>query len=144
MKLPLLIVMVGLALNASGSPDQPPANPKASPATCAVLKYIQGLQDRTDKRLLSGQFTDFGTNACRNTKKVFDLIQQRTGCCPAILGVDYADWHDGTIAAAEPNAAVLDQWRHGGLVTINAHFFNPLHTNLTVSGLRDRGRKNKR
>jgi mannan endo-1,4-beta-mannosidase len=137
MKFTLLLLVGGIALNAFGHPDQPPANPKASPAAQAVLKFIQGLQNRPDKKLLSGQFTDFGTNA-GNSAKIFELIQQRTGCCPAILGVDYADWHDGSIAAAAPNAAALNQWRHGGLVTINVHFFNPLRTNLAVSGLRDK------
>jgi len=137
MKFTLLLLVGGIALNAFGHPDQPPANPKASPAAQAVLKFIQGLQNRPDKKLLSGQFTDFGTNA-GNSAKIFELIQQRTGCYPAILGVDYADWHDGSIAAAAPNAAALNQWRHGGLVTINVHFFNPLRTNLAVSGLRDK------
>ena len=133
----LLLLIVAASLSALGSPNQPPANTNASPAAQAVLKYIQSLPNRSDKKLLSGQFTDFGTNA-GNSTKIFNLIQQRTGCYPAILGVDYANWHDGSIAAAVPNAAALDQWRHGGLVTINVHFFNPLRTNLTVSGLRDK------
>ena len=139
MKFFLLILFAALALNIVASPNQPPANPNASPAARAVLKYIQGLQDRPERRLLSGQFTDFGTNASVNTKKVFERILLRTGSTPAILGVDYADWHNGSIAAAEPNTAALDQWQHGGLVTINAHFFNPLRTNLNLSGLRDKG-----
>jgi len=132
-----LLLLVASSLSAIGSPTQPPANTNASPAAQAVLKYIQSLPNRADKKLLSGQFTEFGTNA-GNSEKIFNLIQQRTGCYPSILGVDYADWHDGSIAAAAPNAAALDQWRHGGLVTINVHFFNPLRTNLTVSGLRDK------
>ena len=139
MKQRVLLLLLGFGSKVLGGETQPPANTNASPAARAVLQYVQGLQGRSEKRLLSGQFTDFGTNAAVNTKKVFDLIQQRTGCRPAILGVDYADWHDGSIAAAGPNAAALDQWRHGGLVTISAHFFNPLRTNLTVSGLRDKG-----
>jgi len=139
MKLPQLFLMIAGTINALAAGWQPPANTNASPATQAVLKYIQALQGRSEKRLLSGQFTDFGTNAGINSKKVFDQIQQRTGCTPAILGVDYADWHNGSIAADEPNAAALEQWRQGGLVTINAHFFNPLRTNSAVSGLRDKG-----
>ena len=138
MKYPLLFLLLGIASCLAGSPNQLPANPNASPAAHAVLKYIQGLQDRPEKRLLSGQFTEFGSVAT-NSSRIFDRIQQRTGCCPAILGVDYSDWHDGSIATLAPNAAALDQWRHGGLVTINAHFFNPLRTNLTISGLRDQG-----
>lgn len=135
----LLILLAVSITNGFGRPDQPTANPAASSAARAVLKYFQDLRARVDQRLLSGQFTDFGTNARVNSRKVFDRIQQRTGCCPAILGVDYADWNTGAIYAAEPNAAALEQWQHGGLVTINAHFFNPLRTNLSVSGLRDQG-----
>ena len=133
------LLILCLSLNALADGHQQPANTNASFAAQAVLKYIQGLQGRADKRLLSGQFTDFGTNARSSTEKVFGQIQQRTGCTPAILGVDYADWHDGSIAAAEPNAAALGQWRHGGLVTITAHFFNPLRTNAPAGGLRDKG-----
>ncbi len=129
----------GFAFNVLADGRQPPANTNASPAAQAVLKFIQGLQGRSEKRLLSGQFTDFGTNARSSTERVFGQIQQRTGSTPAILGVDYADWHDGRIAAAEPNAAALEQWRSGGLVTITAHFFNPLRTNSPVGGLRDKG-----
>lgn len=138
-KLTGTLLIFGLALNALADGHQPPANTNASPAAQAVLKYIQSLQGRGEKRLLSGQFTDFGTNAHSSTERVFGQIQQRTGCTPAILGVDYADWHDGSIAGAEPNAAALEQWRHGGLVTITAHFFNPLRTNAPVGGLRDKG-----
>jgi mannan endo-1,4-beta-mannosidase len=138
MKLSLFFLLAGCVLNASGSADQPPANQNASPAARAVLKYIQGLQTRPGKRLLSGQFTDYGTNAS-NSGKILDRIQQRTGCCPAILGMDYADWHDGNIAAAAPNAAAIQHWQRGGLITINVHFFNPFRTNLNVSGLHDKG-----
>jgi len=138
MKLYLSLLALGFALNAPGSPNQPAANPDASPATRAVLKYIQGLQGRPDKRLLSGQFTHYGTKA-DNSAEIFDRIQKKTGCYPAILGVDYADWHDGSIAPAVPNAAAIRHWQQGGLVAINAHFFNPLRTNANLSGLHDKG-----
>ena len=139
MKLSVAFLILAFAVNVLADGHQPPANTNASPAARGVLKYIQDLQGRSEKHLLSGQFTDFGMNANINTKKVFDQIKQRTGRTPAILGVDYADWHNGSIAAAEPNAAALEQWKHGGLVTISAHFFNPLRTNSAVSGLRDKG-----
>ena len=64
---PALLIFV-LALNATAAPDQPPANPATIPAARAVLKYIQGLPGRSEKRLLSGQFTEFGFKASDATK----------------------------------------------------------------------------
>ena len=133
--LKFLLPALLLTLNAVAAPDQPPADPAASPAARSVLKYIQGLSARPDKRLLSGQFTDFGPKAS-DASRIFDRIQQRTGSSPAILGVDYIAW-DGSVASAAPNAAALQQWQHGGLVAIEAHCANPFRTNLAVSGLRD-------
>ena len=37
-----------------------PANPKANAKARALLNYLERLPQRADKRLLSGQFTDFG------------------------------------------------------------------------------------
>mgnify|MGYP001562914559 CR=1 FL=1 len=39
------------------------ANPQANLRTQAVLDYLIGLESRTDKRLVSGQFVNFGTGA---------------------------------------------------------------------------------
>ena len=125
-----------LVLQASAAPDQPPANPAASPAARAELNFIQGLAARPDKRLLSGQFTDGGPRA-GGSATLLDRIQQRSGCTPAILGVDYANWGDGSISTAAPNAAAIQHWQRGGLVAIEVHCFDPFRTNQTVSGLRD-------
>ena len=71
MKLPLLLIIAGLTLNASGNPDQPPANPNASPAARAVLKFVQGLQAGPEKRLLSGQFDDGIARKLANMTRLF-------------------------------------------------------------------------
>ena len=114
---------------------QPAANPQCSPAAKRVLKFIQERSSSPAARMVSGQFTHFGDEV---TLQPLERITVRTGCCPAILGVDYADWHTGAILPGQPNAAALAHWRHGGLVSINVHFFNPLRTNTALSGLRDR------
>ncbi len=132
----LLLLCLALAVNASAAPDQPPANPGANPVARAVLKYIQGLPARSDKRVLSGQFTEHSPGP-NESSAVFNRIQQRTGCCPAILGVDYANWSDGSIDSAAANAAAIQQWQHGGLVAIEVHCGDPLRTNFLTSGLRD-------
>ncbi|MGA2246834.1 MAG: glycosyl hydrolase [Verrucomicrobiota bacterium] len=132
----LFLLFWALAISALASPDQPPANPGANPAARAVLKYIQGLSARPDRRLLSGQFAEHTTGAS-GSSAVFNRIQQRTGVCPAIMGVDYANWGDGSIACAAANPAAIRQWQHGGLVAIEVHCGNPCRTNFTASGLRD-------
>ena len=125
-----------LAFRAWADPYQPPANPAASPAARAELTYIQGLASRPDKRMLSGQFTEAGDKAS-GSAAILERIQQRSGRTPAILGVDYANWWNGGIAIAAPNAAAIQHWRQGGLVAIEVHCADPCRTNLTVSGLRD-------
>ena len=133
-KLPLIFLV--LALNASAAPDQPAANTNANPTARALLRYFQALPAQPDHRVLSGQFTGVGPGASISTA-IFEGIQQRTGATPAILGVDYADWNDGGISSAAPNAAALHQWQLGGLVQIEVHCGDPFRTNFAVSGLRD-------
>lgn len=111
---------------------QPPANPQASSEARAVLTYFQGLEARPDKRLLSGQFANFGDRA---NLELPDEIHQRTGHWPAILGVDYAG--RGGIRTQEPDQAAIAYWRQGGFVTVSAHLYNPAATNAGFGGLRD-------
>ncbi len=124
----LLLALLG---SACGSAPRP-ANPDASTGTKAVLKYIQGLEPRTEKRLLSGQFANFGGGA---NLRLMNQIHDQTGHWPAILGVDYAG--RGGIDPTAPNAAALEYWRQGGLVTVSAHLYNP--GNPDRAGLRDKG-----
>ncbi len=131
-----LLLSGWLAFSVAAAPDQPPANPAASPAARSELTFIQGLSARPDHRVLSGQFTDAGARASRSAA-MFDRIQECSGSTPAILGVDYANWADGRVASAAPNAAAIQQWKHGGLVAIEVHCADPCRTNRAVSGLRD-------
>ena len=112
---------------------QTPANPHANAQAKAVLKYFQGLESRSDKRLLSGQFSNFGDRA---NPDLPNQIHNQTGHWPAILGVDYAG--RGGIRTEEPNTAAIAYWRQGGLVTISAHMYDPTLTNAAFGGLRDK------
>lgn len=111
-----------------------PANPQANAKARAILKYFQGLENRPDKRLLSGQFTDAGNGA---TLRLPNEIHDQTGQWPALIGADYADWSRGGLTFKAPNKAVIEYWNQGGLVTISAHLYNPANTN--GGGLRDKG-----
>lgn len=111
-----------------------PANPNSSTKAKAILNYFQDLERRTDKRLVSGQFTDFGRGA---SLRLLNEIHERTDQWPALLGADYADLGRGGITCTAPNQAAIEYWKQGGLVTISAHLYNPANTN--GGGLRDRG-----
>ena len=113
---------------------QESANPNANPKAKAILKYFQSLEARTDKRLLSGQFANFGNGANLN---LVTRVYEKTGHWPAILGVDYADFSKGSLTFEAPNKACIEYWKRGGLVTVSAHLYNP--ANPKGGGLRDKG-----
>ncbi|MDD2762849.1 MAG: hypothetical protein PHE83_02610 [Opitutaceae bacterium] len=51
-----------LALPRLPGSEPAPANPQMNPRPRAVLNYIAGLEHRTEKHMLSGQFANFGDN----------------------------------------------------------------------------------
>ena len=128
------MVALGVAANVKGAPAVHPANPNASVRTQAVLAYLTGLEQRPDRRLLTGQFTDFGKGA---SLQLMEQTHRLTGQWPAIIGVDYADFGPGDLTFAIPNQAVIDYWKLGGLPMISAHLYDP--TNPRRGGLRDKG-----
>jgi mannan endo-1,4-beta-mannosidase len=111
-----------------------PANPKASPGARAVLAFFHGLTNRTERRVLSGQFANFGEGA---NLGIMEQVHTNTGKWPALLGVDYADFGRGRLHWANPNKASIAYWKAGGLVTVSAHLYNPANPN--GGGLRDKG-----
>lgn len=125
----LIITTTGLAANPGSS-----ANSNASPDARSVLKYFQDVSKRTEKRLISGQFTDFGPGA---SLRLMEDIHTKTGHSPGLLGADYADFRKGGLVCDKANAAAIAWWRQGGLVTISAHLYNPANPN--GGGLRDKG-----
>lgn len=111
-----------------------PANPKASPKTRAVLKFLSELEPQKENRVLSGQFTDFGKGA---RMKIMEDIHTNSGHWPALMGVDYVDFSTGGLETAIPNKSVIEYWKAGGLVTVGVHLYNP--ANPKGGGQRDRG-----
>ena len=129
-----LSMLIAISGGSAPAPAAEPANPNASAATRAVLQYFYSLNGRTNKHILSGQFSDFGNGAAR---PIMQQIKEKTGHWPGLLGVDYADFGRGSLTYKVPNKAVLDYWKAGGLVTISAHLYNP--ANPKGGGLRDKG-----
>jgi len=109
-----------------------PANPNANAGTRAILNYLDGLRTRPDKRLVSGQFTDYGSRA---GERLLSDIHEKTGHWPALMGIDYAE--RGGLSYKRPNQAAVEYWKQGGLVALNVHMYNP--ANPTGGGLRDKG-----
>lgn len=116
------------------APGFEPANPNANAQARGLLNYFHALASRSDKRVLSGQFTAFGHGA---GVRLMNEIHEQTGHWPAILGADYADFGKGSLTYEVPNRAAMEYWRQGGLVTISAHLYNP--ANPQGGGLRDKG-----
>jgi mannan endo-1,4-beta-mannosidase len=111
-----------------------PANTNASPAARAVLNYFSSLEGRTNKHILSGQFSDFGNGA---NLRIMERVKDKTGHWPGMIGVDYADFPRGSLTYDVPNRAAIEYWKQGGLVTVSAHLYNP--ASPTGGGLRDKG-----
>ena len=128
------LVIASLASACFADAAQEPANPNSNAKAKALLKYFQSLDARTDKRLLSGQFVDFGNGA---NLGLMNRIHDKTGHWPALLGVDYADFGKGGLTFETPNKSAIDYWKQGGLVTVSAHLYNP--ANPKGGGLRDKG-----
>lgn len=125
---------VNLAALALAATPQEPANPNSNAKVKATLKYFQGLEARAEKRLVSGQFVDFGNGA---NLRLMSEIHEKTGHWPAMVGVDYADFSKGSLTHIAPNQTAIEYWKQGGLVTVSAHLYNP--ANPKGGGLRDKG-----
>ena len=132
-----ILVLTALALTIDRgliSSAAEPANPEANPKACAILNYIESLPQRTDKRLISGQFSDFGQGAKLGAcQEAF----AKTGHWPAMIGLDYVDAGKGSISTKAVNRLAIDYARQGGLIKFSAHLPNP--ANPRGGGLRDQG-----
>jgi mannan endo-1,4-beta-mannosidase len=137
MNLPRSLVSAVMFLCATAglsSADGSPANPQTNAHARAILQYIRELEPRTERRMFSGQFTDFGS---RGDLSILERIHRRTGHWPAIAGFDYADFPTGGLTTKIPNQSAITYWREGGLITVGVHLYNP--ANPKGGGLRDKG-----
>jgi mannan endo-1,4-beta-mannosidase len=124
-------IMTSVAL--AGSVSEP-ANTNASAGTRALLKYLRGLSGAPARRIVSGQFSNFGLGA---NLRLVTAVSEKTGHWPAIIGVDYADFRNGGLETKQPDKTAIAYWKQGGWVTVSAHLYNPASTN--GGGLRAKG-----
>jgi mannan endo-1,4-beta-mannosidase len=124
-------VMASVAL---GGPATEPANPNANACARALLKYFQDISGPPVRRIVSGQFSNFGRGG---NLHLVTAIDEKTGHWPAILGLDYADFGSGGLTTKQPDRTAIAYWKQGGLVTISAHLYDPSNPNR--GGLRDKG-----
>lgn len=129
----LIILLLCLAPSLRGA-ELALANPRANSRARAVLDYIAGLDGGPTKRMLSGQFTDFGDNG---TVAILEKIHRQSGHWPALAGFDYVNFASGGLSTKIPNQSAIAWWRSGGLVTISAHLYDP--ADPKKRGLRDKG-----
>jgi mannan endo-1,4-beta-mannosidase len=98
------------------------------------LNYFDSLGACKTKRVLSGQFTDFGERA---SLRLLEETRKSTGEWPALMGVDYADFPHGSVTSLSCNKAAIEYCKQGGIVTVGVHLYNP--ANPKGGGLRDKG-----
>jgi beta-mannanase len=89
MRVALLLVPLALITSAAATRALEPANPKANVKTKAILNFFEDLSKRPDKRVVSGQFTDYGPNA---SARLLIQAHEKTGHWPGMIGLDaYTD-----------------------------------------------------
>ena len=117
------------------TPAAEPANPSTNAKARAILDYLVKLPAKGEKRVLSGQFTDYGPGA---KVALCEEAFRQSGRWPAMIGLDYADYSQGhRLHTKTVDRVAIDYARQGGLVTISVHLPNP--ANPDGGGLRDKG-----
>ncbi|MBE2272188.1 MAG: hypothetical protein IAE80_28395 [Anaerolinea sp.] len=120
----VLLVSVITAIIVSQAQAAPvaAANPNASAAAREVLAYMQGLTNRSDNRVVSGQFGSYGDGTTYNTAlQQVQAVYNLTGQYPALTGMDCAT----PAGMNEVVRYMTDMWNAGSLVTLSCHFRNP-------------------
>jgi len=113
-----------------------PSNPNANSNVRLILNYFSSLKNRTDHRLVSGQF--IGYSGGTNNYGVATSIFNNTGKWVGIVGSDYVDWSNGQqIKYNLTNPDLIKAWKAGSLVALQVHMTDPANPN--GAGLRDTG-----
>jgi mannan endo-1,4-beta-mannosidase len=116
---------------AQNSPET--ANPDASPDARAIMRYLQTLPLRTDKKLISGQFESWGRAVLPLSDPANNLaiVHEKTGRWVGLVGVEY---HQGGVFPDAPNRLCTAFWRRGGLVQLYLIMRNPAAPDASNGG----------
>ncbi|MDO4584147.1 MAG: glycosyl hydrolase [Planctomycetia bacterium] len=109
------------------------ADPNASEMTRKIVSYFHELTQRSEKKLLSGQFLGWYPNV---TMQPVEEIFQTSGKHVAIIGIDYYETILDAATLTEPvkekpprwrelNPLIKEYWKAGGLTTLSIHMTNP-------------------
>ena len=96
----------------------------------SILDYLNSLPQKSEQRVLSGQFIGWLQQEDTN---VFNRIHKITGQYPAIMSSNYADFGKDIFEFQSTNALLIDHWKHGGLVEVGIHFDNPVNNKWDVN-----------
>jgi mannan endo-1,4-beta-mannosidase len=107
-----------------------PANPRATPDACKVLRYLTGLTERNDKRFLLAQdIWSYEGGLDGGYDRFVAKLAGKTGKWLPMLHVSYPDSSvspegNGKVCA-DANRHAIAYWKAGGLVTIHTNPVNP-------------------
>lgn len=99
------------------------ANPNASTVTKQVLNYIYDLQNRTDNKVISGQFVGSSSDGVFSTN--YNKYISAAGKIIGIVGADFLCCNK-----YEMLTKLKEHWDNGGLVTISWHMRSPWTSEL--------------
>ncbi len=106
-----------------------PANPNASPDTYRVLKYLAGLPEKPNKRVIVGQrISGVKGTESEYYRKLVTALAETTGKWIPLIAID----NDGSPQgrddqAAAANQIAIEHWKAGGLVVMDTHPNNPFN-----------------
>jgi len=99
------------------------ADPDINIKTQSVLDYLKSLPQKSEGKVLSGQFIGWLDQEDTN---MFQRIYDATKKYPAIMSGNYADF-DEDIFEFNINTQLTNHWNQGGLVEVGIHFDNPMN-----------------
>ena len=100
-----LITISQIAWSQSAVPPSPDAQ--------AIMKYLAGLSSQQDKRVISGQFENWGSEIepLSSPRNYLNIVHQRTGKLVGLVGAEY---HMGSqVIYKEANQLFIDHWKKG-------------------------------
>lgn len=123
-------------------PGSNPANPNSNSNVKLILKYFHSLKNRSDHRVISGQFMGYSRGVGGYPK--IEQIHTNTGKYVGIVGSDYSTQPNdySKLEYQYTNAGLIKAWKAGSLVTLTLHLPNPtggsLKTPINLNKVLDR------
>jgi len=89
-----------------------------------VLKYVAGLPERSEKRMISGQFLGYASQVSGgNYAKEIQALKDSTGEWAAMVATDFA--FSGSASYVVYCSLLVDYWKAGHLISLSHHIPKP-------------------